>query len=144
MAGTATGPRFVPREPPGPDVAAFVTRGVDIALFHYRARVTVHAPAAEVVGYLPAAVVVEAIDDQTCLVHAGADTPHLLAAHIVMLNLDFEVTEPPELIKALRTISDRCRRATTRPRGPVRGRVGSATEAEAGTGEESGTHPPIG
>ena len=36
--------------------AAFVSRGVDTALMRYRARVTVHAPAREIAGWLPGAV----------------------------------------------------------------------------------------
>jgi predicted DNA-binding transcriptional regulator YafY len=107
-----TGPRFTPRELPGGDVAAFVSRGVDAALFRHRARVTVHAPARQIVQWLPDAVAVEAVDDRTCLVHAGADTLHLLAAHIAMLDADFEVSEPPELVEALRRLSDRLRNAT--------------------------------
>jgi predicted DNA-binding transcriptional regulator YafY len=103
-----TGPRFTSRELPREDVAAVVARGVDAALFRYRARVTVHAPAHDIVQWLPEAVVVEAVDDHTCLVHAGADTPHLLAAHIATLDADFEVTEPPELVRALRKLADRC------------------------------------
>ncbi|MFG2004465.1 helix-turn-helix transcriptional regulator [Spirillospora sp. NPDC048911] len=105
-----TGPRFTPRRPPQ-DVAAFVERGLDTALFRHRARVTVHAPASRIVPRLPEAVVVEPLDDRTCLVHAGADTPHLLAAHIAMLDADYEVGGPPELIEALRRLSDRCRAA---------------------------------
>lgn len=41
---TPTGPRFTPRELPGPDLATFVTRGRMAVLWNYRARVTVHAP----------------------------------------------------------------------------------------------------
>jgi predicted DNA-binding transcriptional regulator YafY len=106
-----TGPRFAPRDPPQEGVAAFVSRGVDAALFRHRARVTVRAPASDLVQWLPDAVVVEAIDDRTCLVHAGADTPHLLAAHIAMLDADFQVSGPPELIEALRKLADRLDRA---------------------------------
>jgi predicted DNA-binding transcriptional regulator YafY len=107
---SSTGPRFAPREPPH-DVAAFVSRGVDAALLRHRARVTVHAPAREIVRRLPDAVAVEAVDDRTCLVHAGADTPHLLAVHIAMLDADFEVDGPPELVAALRRIAGRLARA---------------------------------
>jgi hypothetical protein len=56
-------------------------------------------------------VAVEAVDDRTCLVHAGADTPHLLAVHIAMLDADFEVDGPPELVAALRRIAGRLARA---------------------------------
>jgi predicted DNA-binding transcriptional regulator YafY len=104
------GPRFAPRTPPD-DLAAFVRRGVDAALFRHRARVRVHKPAREIVQWLPEAVAVEAVDDRTCLVHAGADTPHLVAAHIAMLDADFEVDGPPEVVVALRRISGRLARA---------------------------------
>ncbi len=97
------GPRFTPRESPPPDL---VPRGVDTALFRYRAEVIVHAPADSVT--VPSAVRVDPVDDDTCVVHAGADTPHQLALHILMLDADFTVDGPPELLEALRTISARC------------------------------------
>ncbi|HEU4426855.1 MAG TPA: YafY family protein [Pilimelia sp.] len=103
-----TGPRFTPREPPAADLAAFILRGVDTALFRYRARVTVYAPAEAITARVPDAVAVEAVDDRTCLVHAGADTPALLAIHIAMLDADFEVDGPPELVEALRRLGGRC------------------------------------
>jgi predicted DNA-binding transcriptional regulator YafY len=110
---TPTGPHFVPRRPPEQDLAAYVAKGVDAALFRYRARVVVHKPATDLVQWLPPAMAVEAVDDQTCLVHVGADTQHMLAATILVIDADFEVDGPPELLDALRTIGDRCR-ATTR------------------------------
>ncbi|OUC96038.1 hypothetical protein CA984_16295 [Streptosporangium minutum] len=97
------GPRFTPRETPPPDL---VPRGVDTALFLYRAEVTVHAPADSI--KVPSAVQVDPVDDNTCIVHAGADTPHQLALHILMLNADFTVDGPPELLEELRKISARC------------------------------------
>ncbi|MGQ4517298.1 WYL domain-containing protein [Streptomyces sp. DW26H14] len=105
---TPTGPRFTPREPPERDLTAYVTKGVDAALTRYRARVRVHKSATELVQWLTPATVVEAVDDQTCLVHVGAENPHMLAAHILVIDADFEVDGPPELLDALRTIGDRC------------------------------------
>jgi predicted DNA-binding transcriptional regulator YafY len=102
-----TGPRFAAREPPGGDAIAFVTRSLDTALFRYRARVTVHAPAQTISQRVPEAVLVEALDDRTCTVHAGADTPHQLALHLLMLDTDFEVDEPPELIEVLGLLAGR-------------------------------------
>jgi predicted DNA-binding transcriptional regulator YafY len=107
---TPTGPRFTPREPPTQDLAAYVVKGVDAALFRYRARVLVHKPATELVQWLPAAIAVEAVDDRTCVVHVGADTPHILAAHIITIDAEFEVDGPPELLDALRVIATRCAR----------------------------------
>jgi len=116
---TPTGPRFAPRDPPDGDVATYLLRGVGSATWRFRARVTVHAAAALVAGRVPPAVVVEAVDEHTCVVHAGADTPQMLAVYLGMLDLDFEVGDPPELVEQLRALAERYRRAITRP-GPAR------------------------
>jgi hypothetical protein len=84
-----------------------VARSLDAALFRYRARVIVHAPAQVISPRVPQSVLVEALDDRTCTVHAGADTPHQLALHLLMLDTDFEVDGPPELIEALHTLAVR-------------------------------------
>jgi predicted DNA-binding transcriptional regulator YafY len=110
-----TGPRFVPRELPGGDVATYLLRGVGSATWRYRARVTVHAPAALVAARVPPAVLVEAVDDRTCIADVGSDTPHMLAVYLGMLDLDFDVHEPPELVQQLATLADRYRRAISRP-----------------------------
>jgi predicted DNA-binding transcriptional regulator YafY len=112
---TPTGPRFVPREPPGGDVAAYLLRGVGAATWRCRARVTVHAPAALVAARVPPAVLVEAVDERSCVVDAGSDTPQLLAVYLGMLDCDFEVREPPELVEQLATLADRYRRAVPAP-----------------------------
>ncbi|HEU4397550.1 MAG TPA: YafY family protein [Actinomycetota bacterium] len=116
---TPTGPRFAPRDPPDGDVATWLLRGVGSATWRYRARVTVHAAAALVAGRVPPAVLVEAVDEHTCVVHAGADTPQMLAVYLGMLDLDFEVGGPPELVEQLRALAERYRRAITR-QGPAR------------------------
>jgi predicted DNA-binding transcriptional regulator YafY len=109
-----TGPRFAPRDPPGGDVATYLLRGVGSATWRYRARVTVHAPAALVAGRLPPAVLVEAVDEHRCIVHVGSDTPQMLAVYLGMLDADFEVGESPELVEQLRALADRYRRAIAR------------------------------
>ncbi|WP_374776933.1 YafY family transcriptional regulator [Streptomyces sp. NBC_01310] len=110
---TPTGPRFTPREPPGGDAAAFVSRGVSSAAWRYRARVTVHAPAAAVAERInPAVGTVEALDAGTCVLVTGADTVESLAVHLGMLDFDFEVTEPAELVAHLRRLADRYARST--------------------------------
>jgi predicted DNA-binding transcriptional regulator YafY len=109
-----TGPRFAPRELPGGDVATYLLRGVGSATWRYRARVRVHAPAAAITGRLPPAVLVEAIDEHTCIINVGSDTPQMLAVYLGMLDADFEVGEPSELLEQLRRLADRYRRAITR------------------------------
>ncbi|HSV67224.1 MAG TPA: YafY family protein [Mycobacteriales bacterium] len=109
----ATGTRFIPREPPG-DVANLVTRGAAAALWSYRARVTVHAPAETVAELIPPlAWLVEAVDENQCVLDAGAATPHLLAVYLSGLDVDFDVDAraAPDLAEQLRTLADRCTRA---------------------------------
>jgi predicted DNA-binding transcriptional regulator YafY len=108
-----TGPRFAPRDPPDGDVASYLLRGVGAATWRYRARVIVHAPATVIAGRLPPAVLVEAVDEHTCIVSVGSDTPQMLALYLGMLDADFEVDEAPELVEQLRTLADRYRRAIT-------------------------------
>ena len=114
-----TGPRFTPRELPADgDVAAYVARGVSSAGFRFRARVTVHAPAAVVTARInPAVGVVEAIDDHSCVLSTGADRVETVAVYLGLLDADFEVTEPPELVAMLGVLADRYRRAVSGPGG---------------------------
>ncbi|MGW7064186.1 helix-turn-helix transcriptional regulator [Streptomyces sp. NPDC054904] len=110
---TPTGPRFAPREPPAADLAAYVSGRVASAAWRHHARVTVHAPAAAVVERInPAVGTVEAVDADSCTLITGADTLRALAVHLGMLDLDFEVTGPPELVTHLRGLADRYARST--------------------------------
>ena len=47
------------------------------------------------------------IDESSCVIHTGADTVEQLAAWLGMLGADSRVTEPPELVKALRALGRR-------------------------------------
>ncbi|MFI1417666.1 helix-turn-helix transcriptional regulator [Streptomyces sp. NPDC020731] len=110
---TPTGPRFAPREPPGGDIAAYVSRRVSSTAWRYHARVTVHAPATAVIERInPAVGTVEAIDADSCVLTTGADTVQVLAVHLGMLDFDFDVTEPAELVTHLRRLADRYARST--------------------------------
>ena len=110
---TPTGPRFTPRPlPEEGDLAAYVARGVSSAGFRFQARVTVHAPAAMVNARIhPAVGVVEAVDEHTCVLATGADSVETVAVYLGLLDADFEVSEPPELVARLRVLADRYRRA---------------------------------
>jgi predicted DNA-binding transcriptional regulator YafY len=108
---TPTGPRFEPRELPDGDVAAFVTEGTGAATWRYRFKVTLHASAAEVAAKLPPPVRIEPVDDRHCIMHAGSDTLDLAAIYIGMLDVEFDVIEPPELIDRLRHLAARYLRA---------------------------------
>jgi predicted DNA-binding transcriptional regulator YafY len=109
-----TGLRFAPRTPPEGDFAAYVARTVGSATWAYRARVKVHASADHLLSKLPFATgVVEAIDERTSWFTCGSDSPHLLAVHLGMLDLDFDVHDAPQLARELRRMGERYRRATT-------------------------------
>jgi predicted DNA-binding transcriptional regulator YafY len=57
---------------------------------------------------------VEPIDERTCRYVTGDDDVGWLAMRIAMLGVDFEVSEPPELVERLRALGSRLRRATRR------------------------------
>ncbi|MEV6967973.1 YafY family protein [Hamadaea sp. NPDC051192] len=101
-----TGIRFRPLDPP--DAAAFVADAVSTAPYRYQARVRVHAPANAVAERVPAGTgVVEAVDSTSCLLMTGADSPTMIAVHLVLLGHDFTVLEPPELIDELAVLAGR-------------------------------------
>jgi predicted DNA-binding transcriptional regulator YafY len=118
---TPGGPRFTPREFPG-DVAAYVARGVSAAGHRFQARITVHAPAEVVAARInPAIGVVEGIDEHSCVLSTGADSVETVAVYAGLLDADFTVSEPPELVERLRMLADRYRRAAgagVAPSGP--------------------------
>ncbi len=112
---TPGGPRFTPVELPGGDYTAFVLREVAFAGWTMHARIRVDAPAAEVLARInPAVGVVEAVDDQTCVLVTGADSVEIIAVYIGMLGLDFSVNGPPELVAQLEVVGERYRRAVAR------------------------------
>ncbi|MGW4590823.1 helix-turn-helix transcriptional regulator [Amycolatopsis thermoflava] len=108
-----SGPRFTPRELPE-EVTDRVRRGVSAAAWRHHAEVTVHAPADVVRERInPAVGAVEAIDATRCVLHTGADTVQSIAVHLGLLDLDFTVTGPPELVERLRVLSRRYRTAVS-------------------------------
>ncbi len=105
------GRRFVPRGAPDGDLVRYLERGLGSAGWRYRARVTVHAPATDIAARVPAAVVVEPVDDRSCVAEVGSDSPYHLALWLGMLDADFDVDDSPELADQLRTLADRYTRA---------------------------------
>jgi predicted DNA-binding transcriptional regulator YafY len=101
------GPRFTPREPPADDIGDYVMRNVRAAPMTYQARVVVQAPATVITERVPRGIAVEPIDEDTCLVHASANSVEMLALYLGMMDADFTVTEPPELIARLSKLATR-------------------------------------
>ncbi|WP_166347298.1 helix-turn-helix transcriptional regulator [Phytoactinopolyspora limicola] len=105
--------RFMPRDLPDDDLAAYVARQVSVAPRRYQATFRLHASVEQMRARLPAAVgTLEEIDASTCLLRSGNDSLDELAVHIGMAGVDFEVLEPPELIDHVRTLAERYSRAT--------------------------------
>ena len=109
---TPGGGRFTPRPLPSADLAQWVSRRVSAAVWRYRARVTVFAPAAVVQARTRGlAGTVTAVSESACVLDTGSDDAATLAAYLGMLDCDFRVDEPEELAAAVRELADRYRRA---------------------------------
>ncbi|MDI5976568.1 helix-turn-helix transcriptional regulator [Amycolatopsis magusensis] len=109
---TPNGPRFTPREAPHPDLATYVTDGVNTAYQRIRATIRLHGPAEHFTDHLaPGWGTLEAVDEHSCLFHTATDSLDLLALYLGMLRTDFDVVTPPELTHHLRTLGHRYLRA---------------------------------
>ena len=106
------GPHFTPRGLPAEDIAAYVTRSIRSAPTKFESRVMVHAPASVIAERVPHEVVIEPVDEQTCLVHARSNSLEMLALYLGMLDADFTVTDPPALIEQLAKLGRRFAEAT--------------------------------
>jgi len=109
---TPGGRRFRPQPFPG-DFSEFVVREVARTGWAVHARITVDAPAEEVLARInPAVGTVEALPDGRSVLVTGGDSVEVVAVWIGMLGLDFHVTEPPALVEHLRALAARYARST--------------------------------
>ncbi|HEV7650191.1 MAG TPA: WYL domain-containing protein [Actinophytocola sp.] len=108
-----TGPRFTPREPPGGDLAEYVAAKLGTATWRFRATVRVFAPPGELARRLPPGIELLETSADSCVVAVGSDTPQMLAVYIGLLDADFEVTGPPELLAQFEILAARYARAAT-------------------------------
>jgi predicted DNA-binding transcriptional regulator YafY len=108
----SSGVRFTPRRLPAKDAAAYVERSITGAPHRFEARITLHAPADAITGRVPPHWgTIEPIDGRTCQFRAGDDDIGWLAMRLAMLDVDFDVHEPPELIERLGALGRRLSRA---------------------------------
>jgi predicted DNA-binding transcriptional regulator YafY len=108
----AIGVGFTPRKLPVKDAAAFVAQSITSAPNRFEARVTLNAPADEVASRVPSYWgTIEPIDARTCEYRTGDDDLGWLAVRMMMLGVDFDVHEPPELVEHLRVLGNRLERA---------------------------------
>jgi predicted DNA-binding transcriptional regulator YafY len=118
-AVTATTWTFRPRE--APDAREYVSRSVTQGPYRHVVRVRFAAPVAAVAEHVsPSAGTVEALEDGSCLLTAGADHLDHLAVHLVSLGLGFTVVEPAELRSVIRDLAERfARAAADSPAAPL-------------------------
>jgi predicted DNA-binding transcriptional regulator YafY len=115
---TPGGGRFTPRPLPASDLADWVARRVATAVWPYRARVTVFAPAAAVSERIgPYVGTVTAVSGESCTLDTGSDSLATLAVYLGFLGWDFRVDSPPELAGEVRALAARYQRAAGQP-GP--------------------------
>ncbi len=111
---TPQGVRFEPRALPGGDPAAYVAANLSGAPYRYQARLTVQASAEELTRRLGGRMwgaTVDPIDETTCTYRVSDDRLDWMAVRIGMLDVDFEVHEPPELREQVRQLAARYARA---------------------------------
>ncbi|MFF0746229.1 helix-turn-helix transcriptional regulator [Streptomyces sp. NPDC004111] len=134
------GPRFAPREAPAEDLAAYVSRGVSTAAYRATGLVRLLVPlevAREVVG--PSDGVLEAEGEHSCLLRTGAAGIDVLVIHILLMGLEFEVLEPPELTERLSWARDLLSRALERGESAGPPRTVRARRSPDGAGRTPGT-----
>lgn len=105
-----TGPRFVPRQPPHGDVVTYLDHQLSVRTWPCLATVRLAESVASATERVwPGTGVLEAADDESCLLHLGAETPADLVWMITSLGTAFTlVSGPPELGGALRALAARC------------------------------------
>jgi predicted DNA-binding transcriptional regulator YafY len=108
----ATGPQFVPRKFPE-DIATYVQRSIRYVSYRYRMRLRLQGTVETLQKQVPRwCGPLEAAEDGTCILNAGADSIEMLAAMLVMTQADFEILDAHELVPELRKIVARLARAT--------------------------------
>ncbi|MFD4403111.1 helix-turn-helix transcriptional regulator [Nocardia sp. NPDC058499] len=107
---TPNGRCFTHRPSPDGDAAAYLRRTMGFAMWPYRSVMRVYVPAEDLAGRVDG--IVTPIDEHTCRLEMGSDSYALVARVMSMLDVEFEVESPPELVSHLQALADRLNRAT--------------------------------
>lgn len=114
-APKGTGSRFLPRDLPAADAATFVRAGLDNLPHSFRVEVLVDAPAATVRERIGRWTTVEEFDAERCRVRMTADSLDWPIMALGVLDADFRVLGPPELLARIHSWGDRFTRARGSP-----------------------------
>jgi predicted DNA-binding transcriptional regulator YafY len=118
---TPLGARFTPRDIPGGDPAAFLASKV-ARMWPFQAAIRVPLPADhEKMRRMVTWGTIEEIDESSCRLIIGADTPQSLAFLLSFLEIDFEVESSTELAQALQHVAERFQRAAASVFTPASG-----------------------
>lgn len=108
------GPRFIPRQLPE-DVETYVSRSISDAPYSHRARLRLRGSAAALAERIPPwCGVLEAEDNDHCILSVGAGSLEALVCQMILTGAEFELLEPPGLVPHVRAISERLARALPR------------------------------
>ncbi|MEV0603215.1 WYL domain-containing protein [Streptomyces sp. NPDC050315] len=104
----ATGARSAERALPTEDAAAYVAESVTGHRARHRAVVVLHTSAEDAARHVPPGTgVLEPLSADRCRLLTGGDALDWLALRLALLDVEFEVQEPPELIAYLRKLGGR-------------------------------------
>jgi len=100
--------RFKPRKEPEGGFAAFVSKSIAHVPNPYSARVTLHGPFDTLSKRIsPSLGALEAIDQQSCMLHTGSHSLEAITIHLLLVGVDFQVHEPPELVTYIKELATR-------------------------------------
>jgi predicted DNA-binding transcriptional regulator YafY len=110
------GSHFAPRpSPEGGDLRAFVSRSLAVNAYAEQASVILHAPLNVMAQRIPPyAGVLEAVDENRCLLRSGASDLDFIVYWLLALDVDFDVVAPAKLSDRLRIAAARLARCVDR------------------------------
>ena len=107
-----TSTRFKPRKPPEGGFAAFVSKSIAHVPNPYSARVTLHGRFETLSKRIsPSLGALEAIDQNSCMLHTGSHSLEAITIHLLLLDVEFQIHEPPELMAYIRNVTARLNQA---------------------------------
>ena len=103
-----TSMRFKARKPPDGGFAAFVSKSIAHVPNPYSARVTLRGSFETLSKRIsPSLGALEAVDHNTCLLHTGSHSLEAITIHLLLLDVTFQIHEPPELAAYIRDLAAR-------------------------------------
>lgn len=104
----STAVRFLPRPIPGGDAAAYVSRAITVEPYPAKAEIVLHAPLQAMREHIPPSIgSLRRLDASRCVLEVGGHRHEVIAYHVALLGVAFEVRDPPELREHVRVLAER-------------------------------------